>query len=76
VQDVCQERLALAKSVIDSTALVYDAKRAYDAAKRTVPIIPAHILELSKMLALTRVQGRRAQRALDEHIQEHGCVAA
>jgi hypothetical protein len=65
MQDVCWER----------TALIDEARLEYGRAKSAVPRIEANVLQLSDLLELARVQARRAQTALDEHIQEHACVA-
>jgi hypothetical protein len=75
MHELCQERLALAKTLIDSAALVHKVEREYDTAKEAVPRNTGNVLQLADMLELARVQVRRAQRALDEHIEQHGCLA-
>jgi hypothetical protein len=70
VEERCPERSRLSRPVVDAIAEVYRAKAAHDTAKQKRA---DNEHELAIALRKARDAERAAERALGEHIMEHGC---
>jgi hypothetical protein len=69
----CPLRLALSEAVVKAMAATYKDKAELDAARIRKD---SDLGPYRSALGTARLQVRRAQRQLREHIKQHGCYAA
>jgi hypothetical protein len=66
----CAERSSLSRAVVDAVAETYRAKAAYEMAKRNRA---DNVDVRAGALQKARASERAAERALQEHFEQHGC---
>lgn len=71
-QDPCPERSTLSKAVADAVTVTYRAKGKYDMANEKQA---DNVGQLGDVLSKATAAERAAERALQEHIEQHGCEA-
>ena len=70
MESLCQERLALARKVSEAITTVYWLREEQEAAKARKD---GKADEFREALMHAREIQRKAERALREHIEQHGC---